>query len=90
MSIFLVTYDLKSPGQNYAQLINHIEQNYTYCKDLESVYLINSSYGATKIRDDLIRFIDTNDKLLVAKLNGEWASYKFGCGNWLNRPEQQF
>ena len=42
---------------------------------------------AEQIRDDLVRHIDVNDELLVAKLSGEAAWYGFppNGGQWLQQ-----
>ena len=53
MSILLVTYDLVTPGQKYASLHKHIEDNYTWCKGLESVYLLDTTVTVAVVRDRL-------------------------------------
>ena len=90
MSIFVVTYDLKQPGRDYQSLFDHIKTNFTWCKGLESVWLIESPLSAAQIRDGIKPLLDANDVLFVAKLQGNWGSINYYCGEWLNKPERQW
>ena len=62
----IVTYDLCNPGQNYAALIDRIKQYPKVSKVTESCWLISTTWSCAKVRDDLTRFMDTNDKIFVA------------------------
>ena len=67
--IYLISYDLNKPGQDYQTLFSAIEQisnGYTRC--LKSVWLINTNLNADQIVQKLLRYIDENDRLLVAKV----------------------
>lgn len=83
MAVYLVTYDLNSPGQNYERLYEAIKQ-YQYCKGLESVWFISSNSSASAIRDYLRQHIDGNDKLFVSSLGG-WASWNVNCADWIKQ-----
>lgn len=72
MDKFIVTYDLRSPGQDYSALISRIK-SYTYSKICESAWIVRSNKDASQIRDDLVQEIDKNDRLFVAKLTGQAA-----------------
>lgn len=72
MAVYIATYDLNSPGQDYSSLIGRIQQ-YTHCKALKSAFFIDSSSSASAIRDDLMRYIDKNDTLFVMELQKHWA-----------------
>jgi hypothetical protein len=75
MSKYIVTYDLRKPGQNYDALIAAIKK-YTWAKVTESSWFIKTSDSASVVRDNLTRHIDSGDRLMVAALTGEAA--------WLN------
>ena len=77
----IVTYDLCNPGQNYAALIDRIKQYPKVSKVTESCWLISTTWSCAKVRDDLTRFMDTNDKIFVAALTGEAAWKNIICGN---------
>lgn len=73
MNLYIITYDLISPGQNYLALTKEIltqfPNNY---KLTESCWLIKSNLTAKQIRDVLLLKIDkSNDKLFVATLTKE-------------------
>jgi len=89
MAVILVTYDLKQPGRDYKPLHDYLK-TYTYCKDLESVWLLYTSAGTERIRDDLNRLIDSNDKTFVVRLQRDWNSRAFGCANWLNATDRNW
>lgn len=83
MAVYIVTYDLNSPGQNYGPLIKAIEK-YTHCKCLKSAFFIDTSEAASTIRDKLKQHIDESDALYVMTLQRRWAANRvMTCTNWL-------
>ncbi|AWB00221.1 hypothetical protein CU052_13360 [Vibrio harveyi] len=84
MAIYMVTYDLRSPGQNYQDLIHNIEK-YTHCKAAKSCFLIDVGLTAGQLRDELKQFVDSNDVLVIARLQGNWSSWCLNdlCVQWL-------
>ncbi|RIV77079.1 hypothetical protein D2V04_13295 [Pelagerythrobacter aerophilus] len=90
MAIMLVTYDLKQPGRDYQPVFDHIKTNYTWCKGLESVWLLDTTKTAQTIRDELKALVDSNDKVFVTRLQGNWGSFNYYCGDWLNKPERNW
>lgn len=89
MAVVLVTYDLKQPGRNYEPVWEYL-RSHTYCKHLESVWLLETSKTVATIRDELRARVDANDKVLAAQMTGNWASLNFGCAEWLNRSERRW
>lgn len=83
MAVLLVTYDLKAPGRNYQPVWDYLK-TFAYCKDLESVWLIDTTITTEAVRTALQSKVDANDKIFVARLQRDWASLHFGCGDWLN------
>lgn len=83
MSVLLVGYDLNSPGQNYAGLIDAIER-YTHCHALDSMWFIDTASEPSAVRDSLKQHIDKGDQLYVMRLRRHWAaSFKDDCTEWL-------
>ncbi|MEK4030711.1 CRISPR-associated protein Cas2 [Pseudobacillus sp. FSL P4-0506] len=80
MSAKIITYDLDSPGQNYQLLIAEIKRYPNCVKITESCWVINNDQSCVDVRDNLKRFIDENDRLLVARLSGEAAWINVICG----------
>lgn len=83
MAVYIVTYDLNSPGQNYDGLIKAIRA-YTHCKPLKSAFFIDTSEKAASIRDKLKKHIDEGDALYVMELQKHWAANRtMDCTSWL-------
>lgn len=89
MSVVLVTYDLKKPGQSYEPVHQYLK-TYSYCKGLESVWLLDTLKSPATIRDELKTLVDKNDTVFAVRIAREWASYNYICGDWLNKPERNF
>lgn len=89
MTVYCVTYDLNSPGQKYKEVSDYLKQ-FAYCKHLESFWLIDTSKTAAQIRDDLKSKVDANDMVFVARLQGSWASWNYGCADWLNDSKRNW
>lgn len=83
MSVYIVTYDLNAPGQDYSDLIKEIKK-YSHCYALKSAYFIDTHEEAADIRDKLGKFLDKNDILYVMELQKHWASNRLmACATWL-------
>lgn len=91
MAILLVTYDLRAPGRNYDPVHTYLKQ-FTYCKGMESLWLIETSLSAPQVRDALMTVIDKNDRVFVLQLfkNNDWGSYGYGCADWLNSSDRKW
>ncbi len=77
MKTFCVAYDLNSPSQDYARLIEAIKSYGTWWHHLDSAWFIKSPHSASEIRDHLGRLIDSNDELLVFEVGTHWAGKGF-------------
>lgn len=83
MAVYVVSYDLNAPGQDYSDLIAEIKK-YAYCYALKSMYFIDSSDSAGSIRDNLMRFLDKNDVLYVIEIKKHWGcNRQMACATWL-------
>lgn len=74
---YLITYDLKNPGQNYAGLFEAIRSvsGGMCCHPLQSIYLVRSNASAKEICDLLRMKIDRNDYLFVTEIVNNYAGY---------------
>ena len=81
---FIVSYDLCQPGRNYEELYVALKSFYNWGKLTESTWAIVSQLTAVEIRDLLMRYIDTNDRLIVVK-GGQSAAWNKMLANnqWL-------
>lgn len=73
MSSFIITYDLRKPGRDYQSLIDKIKTYNSACKPTESTWIIKSTEKPASIRDTLLKYMDSNDRLFVAGLSGYGA-----------------
>lgn len=72
-NLYMICYDLNTPGQDYTKLHDKIKSFGTWWHHLDSTWIVKSKKLASEIRDDLDGFIDTNDELLVVKFGDSWA-----------------
>jgi hypothetical protein len=72
MKKHLVSYDLRQPRRDYSALYKRLGE-WQATRVLESVWIIKRDVGCEAIRDDLKRFIDTDDGVLVVQLEGTAA-----------------
>lgn len=85
MSTYVVCYDLHTPGQKYECLAEKLESYSTHWRIQRSVWIIESESRAEHVRDNLLGCLDSDDKLIVARLSGEaaWYGYSDKGTNWL-------
>jgi CRISPR-associated endonuclease Cas2 len=73
MALFLVSYDLDKPGQDYPDLIKRLEQFGAKRILYSEWFLSHNTATPTQLRDDLLRFMDSNDRILVVELKNSAA-----------------
>lgn len=83
--MYFVAYDLKDPGQNYDGLISKIKSYGRWCHLQYSVWIVQTEASADAIWDHLRKSLDGNDKLIIARLEGEaaWSGYGQAVSNWI-------
>ena len=72
MNRYLIAYDLDKPGQDYTLLIKRLNEHGA-TRLQYSLWALRTTWTAPQLRNDLKAYIDGNDMLLVAGLNGETA-----------------
>lgn len=84
MATYIISYDLRKPGQNYEQLYDAIKSYGTWAKINESLWAIVSTSSAVQIRNSLMAHIDSNDRIFVIKSGVEAAWRNSMCNaDWL-------
>lgn len=71
--VYLISYDLNAPEQDYPKIIKAIETYDSCCRVLKSQWLIFSNHSAERIFNHLSRFIDEDDELFVCEVNANCA-----------------
>lgn len=85
MALYLISYDLIKT-KDYPKLHEAIRNFGTYCRPLESTWIIETTETSTNIRDYCMKYIDQDDKLLVVKLAdgmAAWYNLPIEVSNWL-------
>jgi len=72
MTRYIITYDLRAPGRDYAALYSRIKAYGKWARITESSWAIVTSQSSRQIYDNLGAVIDSNDKLLVGPLGPSW------------------
>lgn len=85
MTCYIISYDLRAPGRNYEQLYAAIQSYEKWAHINESMWaIVTNGSSAVGIRDNLTRFLDSNDRLFVIKSGVEAAWRNSICKNeWL-------
>jgi hypothetical protein len=74
MTCYSISYDLQKPGQDYSRLISYLERLGAVRVEY-SLWLLRSNWTAIQILNGVAPYIDANDRLLVAALDGNAAWY---------------
>jgi hypothetical protein len=87
LNTLLVCYDLYRPGQDYDGLIEFLEGLPGWWHYLDSTWLVATTLGASRLRNELKGYVDANDEVLVINVTGAaWASAGFPeeANTWLH------
>ena len=77
MGVFLISYDLIDK-KDYQAVYDKIKTYSKWAHILESVWLVESSQEAKKIRENISSITDNDDKIFVCRLSGDWATVNIG------------
>jgi hypothetical protein len=86
LNTLLVGYDLNRPGQDYDELIKFLKAQVPWWHALDSTWIVVTPKTASELRDEIKRFIDANDEVLVMNVKGDaWASFGLSdkANQWL-------
>ena len=83
MSVYCISYTIKN--KNYVNLNEGIKSYGTYWCQSETVWFIQSTNTTKEILDNLKKFIEATDKLLVVKVQEDWwgIGYKEEEYSWM-------
>lgn len=88
MAVYLLSYDLRRPGQNYQALYDEL-RSLDGVRVLESVWLLDVPQTAIQLRDAVESYLDRNDGVLVLEItpSADWAYSNLirATGLWLRR-----
>lgn len=90
MKLYQIDYDLRKQ-RDYAALYERLRQYGTYCRALESSWVISTNQTAAQVRDNLAQAMDKDDGLLVTLLANEaaWQGLTNEAGSWLKQQMER-
>lgn len=75
MSVYLISYDLNKPGQDYSSLYEAIKNLGAWWHYLDSTWLVDTSLTSSQISNHLNSIIDKNDCLLIIRVTNDYAGW---------------
>lgn len=83
---YIIMYDLRAPGRDYSALYSAIKSYVYWGRITESTWAVVSELNAFAIRDHLMKYIDSNDRLMVIKsgLHAAWVN-TMASNDWLKQ-----
>ena len=89
MKLYQITYDLRKQ-RDYQSLHQRIKAYGTWCRPLESTWIVATNQSTVQVRDNLFAVMDADDGLLVTRLQGGAAWYGLAVedAKWLQRKYQ--
>jgi hypothetical protein len=84
MRLYQISYDLRKQ-RDYPSLYQRIKAYGTWCRALESNWIIATDQTAVQVRDNLQAVMDKDDGLLVTLLQGAtaWNGLSTEVAQWL-------
>jgi hypothetical protein len=74
VSVLLITYDLKKPGQDYANVLAYIK-SFAWAHLSESTYAIETALDASSVYNGIRQLMDENDQVYVVQLAYPFAGF---------------
>lgn len=87
--IILISYDLKTPGQNYDELYNKIKSFPGWCHAMDSLWFIKTNESVQTCYARLKTCIDDNDYLFLVDITGQTRQgwMKQDVWDWFNKHD---
>jgi hypothetical protein len=85
MKTIQVSYDLSKPGRDYPGLFEFLSSFNAWTRVLDSMWLIRTSSSEQRVRDELMGFVDSNDRVVVLDVTEDsWAAnFTSDSTNWM-------
>lgn len=86
MSVYQIDYDLRKQ-RNYDALYDRIKSYGSWCRPLESTWVISTNQSAAQVRDYLKGAMDADDGIVVTRLSGEaaWSNVEPDVSQYLKK-----
>jgi len=77
VAFYVVVYDLKRPGQNYPELIEHLESYPHHWHFQQSGWLVGPAESAYAVADAAKAYLDAKDVIFAQRLTEDSASWGY-------------
>jgi hypothetical protein len=86
LSVLIITFAHRSPLTDYGPFFNAIKNNGSqWWHYMDSTWIVVTSYSPTEFAQLLYPHIDSDDRLLVARLSGDYQGWlPADAWEWLN------
>lgn len=89
MTTKLISYDLKTPGKDYKDVIAYIKTLGNWAKPLKSQFFVKTDLSNAAIIEGLKKHgADANDSLLVIEVTGDssaWTGIPTDASEWMKK-----
>ena len=72
--VYVITYDLNAPGQNYDALYDEIKSLGAWAHPMDSTWFVQTNLKATSIFDRLKKHLDSNDVIFISRVTEDYAA----------------
>ena len=85
MKTIQVSYHLSKPGRDYPELFKYLSSFNSWTRVLDSMWIIRTTKSEETVRDELMRFVDAGDRVLVLDVTEDsWAAnFTSDSTNWM-------
>ena len=66
--LYLITYDLKSPGRDYSSLYNQIKSYGEWWHYIDSTWIIKTDNSIEEVSNSIRKMMDINECLLIVEI----------------------
>ena len=79
----MISFALTMPAKHYPPFFQAVHSLGTWCRFVDSTFLVKSQKSTSEIQDLLVPFLGVNDRLLVCEV-------KPPIGGWLSSEQRQW
>jgi len=84
--VYLVTYNLKSPGKDYSAFFRELKVTGTWCHYIDSTWLIVSTEKPSEAYDRVARHLVKGDRILIIEVTSNyWGFLPKKAWDWVKR-----
>lgn len=75
MKVYVVSYDLNTPGQNYDNLYKELKNSSSWWHFLDSTWLIKTTETSSQLNNRIRKNLDDNDLLMIIRVTKDYSGW---------------